>query len=435
MGTFGKVLLGLNLLAMGGFVYLGLQDWRGRQTVAAAGLRSVLLRDGLPLGDRPKTDSAPADPDGMPTEADAEIPFRVVSAGGALTETVGPELLKAYFAQAGGGAAVEGRINLAGTAPVPNQMAEVRRVRPLVEGGAAGKPAVLRPILERLAETLDERLEVQALGGNADELYKRLGVKFDQVLGAAATPDLGPLAAAADGDPPAAPPAPPAAPRAEASDADKQAYAARLQTYNADMQAYQQDHRAYQERVQQRVARAAELQGAAVKDEPERRARLAHLLVHLDTDPAWQKRAAMVVGVRQYAQTVAAQADRLRAMGDRVTRLMADDQSRFDGQYNRLRDLAIQGTQTVRDTAENRARLEVQVTRDEAFNAQRLSDLTELQAQFTRVRAEVNDLLARQKVVEDQLFGAQREVGLALDEIYRLADELDRLERQRYGKK
>ena len=51
-----------------------------------------------------------------------------------------------------------------------------------------------------------------------------------------------------------------------------------------------------------RDAKVDEIRATAVKDEHERRARLAHLLVHLDPSPAWQKRVAMVVGLRQYVR-------------------------------------------------------------------------------------------------------------------------------------
>jgi hypothetical protein len=49
MTLFGKILLVFNLLLAAGFVYLATQDWKGRQTISAAGLRHILLVSGLPL--------------------------------------------------------------------------------------------------------------------------------------------------------------------------------------------------------------------------------------------------------------------------------------------------------------------------------------------------------------------------------------------------
>ena len=49
MRLFGILLIVVNLLAGAGFVYLATQDWKGRQEINAAGLRHVLLLQGLPL--------------------------------------------------------------------------------------------------------------------------------------------------------------------------------------------------------------------------------------------------------------------------------------------------------------------------------------------------------------------------------------------------
>jgi hypothetical protein len=169
-----------------------------------------------------------------------------------------------------------------------------------------------------------------------------------------------------------------------------------------------------------------------VKDETERRARLAHLLVHLDRDPAWQKRVMMVVGLRRYVRTVAEQAVRFRMMAARVERLTLDDQSRFAEEYARLKGLAIERTQMVRDMAEVKARLDEQKRKDEEFVAQRRTQLAGLTTQLQRIKAEVDALLAEQTAVEAQLFAVQREVALTLEDIYRLQAELVKQEDERY---
>ena len=386
MSTLGKVLVVINLLVGAGFVYLAAQDWRGRQTITAAGLWHVLLIQGLPLGDRP------GDPQDMPAGADAEIPFRVDMAGGEPTETVSPALLKAYFAQAG---ATEGPVPLGTNAPVPNQMAEVRRVKTVCltavdqADGPRARAAVAGSLLLLQAETYEERVETLALltagtAAAADQLRERLTAKFDQVLNPARAVDASALGS--PNDPPA-----------------------------------------------EVLKKGAEARAAGVKDDPERRARLAHLLVHLGTDPNWQKRVVLVVGLRRYVAAVGAQALRFREMAARVEGLTAADQEKFIGEYARLRGLAIQQTQTVRDTAEVRVKLADQVKRDQDFVTQLQSQITELRAQLGRVKADVDALLARQRVVEQALFEVQRQVGLTLDEIYRLEQDLARAQRERYG--
>src|SRR6516165_8235786 len=98
MRALGYVLLVLNLIATGVFAYFAVQDWKGRQTITAAGVRHVLLRDGLPLEGGPEQFPARVQPgqDGYSDYTANEVPFRVDMAGGQRTETVSPELLYAY---------------------------------------------------------------------------------------------------------------------------------------------------------------------------------------------------------------------------------------------------------------------------------------------------------------------------------------------------
>ena len=387
MSTFGKVLLVLNLLASGGFVYLATQDWgKNRQNIAAAGLRQVVLLQGLPLTNG-------TDATGVPAEPEAEVPFPVEMAGGVPVKSVSPAWLKKYFDGAGGPTTENRRpVVLTVPTPVPSQLAEVRRVWGLIDDGLtkadgpAAKAQIAGAFLRLQPETLDERVEVEDLIARrrGDELTGKLKAKFDQVLNATAGADLGALGAAED-------------------------------------------------TPEDRLRKAAEVRGRAAKDLPERQARLAHLLVHLDPDPGWQKRVMMVVGVRRWVAAVGAQAVRFRDMAARVERLTAEDQDRFAAEYALLRGQAIQRTQTVRDTAEVRARLEAQLARDRDFVTQRRTQIEELRVQLARVKAEVDALLARQKVTEDALFAVQLEVGRTLEQIYQLEDDLTRAERARYG--
>src|SRR5262245_1061884 len=112
MTLFGKVLLVFNLLAAGGFVYLATQDWRGRQTISATGLRYELLVRGLPFGGEQGAPTA------MPADADAEVPFRIEGPGGVPIQSVSKKLLDGYFQAAPGG-------EMLGGPAVPNQLAEV----------------------------------------------------------------------------------------------------------------------------------------------------------------------------------------------------------------------------------------------------------------------------------------------------------------------
>ena len=67
------------------------------------------------------------------------------------------------------------------------------------------------------------------------------------------------------------------------------------------------------------------------------------------------------------------------------------------------------------------------------MNRQR-TQLKELTDQLTKVKNEVDELLVKQTGLETQLFEIQREVGLTLEDVYRLELLLEATERERFGK-
>jgi len=389
MGILGKLLLVVNLLLGGGFTYLALQDWKGRQTIEAAGFRHVILRDGLPLGDLPTDPTEMPSPAVLADDPDVEIPFRIIGPGNKPTKTVSAELLKKYFEAAGGSgvAGPDGQVTLASNLPIPNQLAEVNKTYGLVRGlverqdGPAQKAQIAGPILLRLAESYDERVELLQLlkAGNGDALAGRLFKKFEQVIKATSVPDVTSIAPT------------------EAADADT---------------------------LKDRLKKADELRSSGTKDQPERRARIAHLLVHLDESAAWQKRVLMVVGAKAYARALAVQSIRVREMLARVEKEIVDDQDQFVAEYAALRRLAIQRSQEVRDAEDSYTRLAAQEQKDADIVTQRKTHLADLVAHLERVREEVNQLLARQTLTEEQLFGVQQEVATTLADIYKKQAEL-----------
>lgn len=426
MRALGYVLLVFNLLATGGFAYLAVQDWNGRQTITAAGIRHQLLLTGVPLEGGPEQIPARVQPgsDGYSDYSNAEIPFRV-ELGGRPIETVTPELLYVYFGGAGGGGAApaaDGGVSaaqaLGGTTPVSSQINEVKRVRGIIQGAlnqSTQRVQLLENFLLNQAESYEERAEIQALvrAGNAAELERRLMGKFDRVVNPPQpTRDATPVRTTPDDtkDEQSLQPG--------ATDEDRAAAKAKTRS-----------------NFNERLKTGARMRAEASHDETERRARLAHLLVHLDRDAGWQKRVAMVVGLRQYVKTVAAQVIRFGLMANRVDRQMLDDDDAFLAEYNLLEALARQRTLMVRDMADTRAKLTDQQVKDQDFVNQRQTQLNNLSAQLRAIKAEVDAMLLRQELTEQQLFKVQREVGDTLDEIYRQEAELYRRERERFGVK
>lgn len=409
MRLFGILLIVANLLAGGAFVYLATQDWKGRQTINAAGLRHLLLLQGLPL----EGAGASSDPD--------EVPFVVELGGGESTKTISKKLLESYF-QANTAAAPAApattdpaapapaaTVSLTtGATPVADQIAEVKRVQALIKAELAkdsvpteAKVALLKGWLLLQAENTSTRTAYQALISPNDangapkspDQVKADAAKLEELLDARFTAVIN-KPQVADG---------PAA-SADAATADK-------------------------EKLEKSIAWKA---GGAL-DETERRARLAHLLVHLDPDPVWQKRVAVVVGLRRYVKAISAQVARFKDMIDYVDSHIPGDQATFIKHETQLREQATQSAERARVIAEERAKLVEQKTKDDDAVSRQRTQLKELSDLLAKIKAEVDELLVRQSGIEKQLFEVQREVGLTLEEVYRLEELLTDVERERFG--
>jgi hypothetical protein len=403
MHWFGKfVLLPLNLIAAGAFVYLATQDWKGRQTIEAAGLRHLLLVNGLPLGTEKDAPAA------LPTEADAEIPFAAPMAGGFVTTTVSKKLLETYFQAAPGGEFLGG----ANTA-VPNQLAEARRVKARIDDAVSraegtDKIKILAAVLRFQPETFEQRVALNKLIAeeNVEGLQKELADRFAAVLDAPKPVDPGVKDPAEEG---------------AAADA-----------------------------LRDKVA-AVDASRSPSLDETERRLKLAHLLVHLNPDADWQKRVMVVVGLRRYVDAIAAQTKRFEDMATRVRLQILEDQggtyeytdpgtgakgqyfTGFLGQLNALERLARQWTEASDRQAKLRAAWIEQKTKEDNAVAQRQTQLTAIENQLRKIKAEVDELLVRQGEIEASMFAVQREVAITLDEVYKLQAELAARERDLLG--
>jgi hypothetical protein len=183
----------------------------------------------------------------------------------------------------------------------------------------------------------------------------------------------------------------------------------------------------------EKLAKSAEWRDSLAKTEGDRRARLAHLLIHLDKEAAWQKRVMVIVGLRRYVQAVTTQTMRFADMISAAERSIPEDQALFMKHETLLRERAMQYQERARAVAEIRAAATEQKTQQDDAVARRQTQLDELIAQLNKVKAEVDDLLVKQSGIEKQLFEIQREVGLTLEEVYRLEKLLADVERERYG--
>jgi hypothetical protein len=386
MTVFGKVLLIFNLLLAIGFGYLATQDWQRRQTIQAAALRYDLLVQGLPLGAEPDA------PKSLPADPDDPVPLRVLGVGNIPTTSVSKKYLESYFQGLQGGS------ELGGPA-VPNQLAEVQRVRARVEQllNAADTPAarlqLLRGFLLYQAENFEEHQAILALlqQGKVEELQSRLYARFDAVL-----------------KPPQAGTGVPPLGDEELAGKTREEQVALIQSrLNQIQQSYEQ-----------------------AIDESERRMRIAHLLIHLDPSAEWQKRVAAIVGLSRYTLALTAQTRRFEDMSRTLEQLLVVDQQAYLERLQPLIQVAQIATEQTNRQAALRAKWVEQFRRESDAVNQRETQLRELANALANVKAEVDRLLVRQKGIEDQMFAIHREVANALEEVYRLEAELVAREKQ-----
>jgi hypothetical protein len=420
MRLFGILLTFFCLVAGGAYVYFGAQDYKGRQETNARVLRHLILLQGLPA-------------EGADFSPEDETPFEVRLTTGESSRTVSKKLVENYFkdnaaAPPATDTATAPAVPLGGTEAVLNQVAELKRVRALLKaelekvkdapaqkiallvrsdpagaGGATGAGWLLLH-----AETMNERIEYQDWAAPT-----KIEAVDEKTKGQerAKTPSE------------------------VADDAERLVHALDRKFYRVAPKLYESADAALS------PAKWAALQGQpegvaqlpVSTDDADRRARLAHLLVHLDRDSAWQRRVAVVVGLRRYVAAVATQASRFREMRDQVDLPVAADQATFQRGQDALISEALIQSARARTTAEARNKAESQLVSAKAAVEQRQTQIDDLEASLKKVRAEVDQLLVRQTAVEADLFEIQREVSLTLEEVYRLEALLVEAERERYG--
>jgi len=429
MSLLGKILILFNLLAAGGFVYLATQDWKGRQTITAAAVRHKLLLVGLPL-EGPDT-----------FNADDETPFRIEMAGGAYTETISKKILEAYFQAAPGG---DSTAFPSEKGPVPTQLAEVKRVKAKIENFLKDKstaekiPALNEWLLDQ-SETFEQRQEVQALvaAGNALELEKRLLTLFNDVISP-------PVAGAADSynklvitDQVMANLKSSMVPETvllklaplKGKEMTQEDMQKELVPVLSDLK---EDEKAnYQALIinYSILALTGELRTKPL-DAAQRQTRIASLLVHLSPDPAWQKRVAIVVGIRRYVNAIAAQAVRFQNMYSRLEKLIVADQLGYLAEEATRNQIARDRTELANQQSKLRAEKAEELVKENDFLGQRQTQLDFIKKQLAKIKAEVDELLVKQGGIEAGLFEVQREVAITLDEVYQLETDLAAREKE-----
>jgi hypothetical protein len=439
MGKIGKVLLFFNLLAAGGLFYLATQSWAKRQDIATTVLHYNLIPQGLPL-----TGDAGSD--------DGDIPFRVQQVGGVTTESVSRKFLNTYFGQAAGGPTLGG----ADRQPV-SQVEEVKRVQQKLTGGPLGPGAApgeklaflcgrfgqpagggvvyVPGVLAKMAESYDERTLVRRMAAprNNEELVRNVETAtamLDKRF-AAALAEPNPRLAGEEAE------RVKAASEAVKTAADAaKAAAAKFEANRADQAAFQ-DLTAKVEALRKaqadQAAVYADLGTAAARDDGDRRGRIAHLLLHLDTSADWQKRVGLVVGLRQYLKAVARQVDRYREMTRAADSQAVLDQAAFSEEYALLQQLAIERALLLERQLTVTADLRAQRAKDLEHVTQRRLQVARRAADLDALKKEVGEALAAQARVEAALFDTQKKAGELLQRNFDLEAQLAAAEKKADG--
>ncbi len=427
MGTLGKVFLFINFLVAVGAVYLASQTYAKRQEVSGVGLRHVLTLTGLPI-------------EAKGTAGDDEYPLEMELPQGHSIETVRKKVLDEHFKGADGG-------KFAGGGTPLSLLKEVQRVQGKAKediraaNGAAAKLALLAGSytqagfqpgwLTNLAETYDERTFVRKLAaGQVEGLEKDAATAeamFDKKFTAVTSAPNAAMAAEE------------ATKVKEAGDAVKAA-GDRLQQAAAANQADPANDALRQELVNaingliaaEKAMKAVliDVGTAAARDEGDRRERIAQLLTLMDPSAGWQKRVALVVGLRTYVRALGAQADRLAAMAVSASQQMVSDQAEFVEKFEMLKNLAYQRAVLLQQQQTLNADLRAQKASDSELLKQRQTQLVRRQQELDALQKQVAAVLARQSAVEAVLFDLQQKVGATLQENFDLEAKLEAAEQK-----
>lgn len=430
MGTLGKVLLFVNLLAAAGLTYLAAQDWAKRQEVTASALRHHLALKGLPVEGAAAADAG-------------EVPLRIELTGGVTADTVRKSLLANHFQGAEGGG------DFGDPNPPVSQLAELDRVKAKLDAvlaakdgpaarlaylcGAfatdrAGKATFTAGLLARLATTYEERSVVAELARSPQDRQADALTRAESLLAAkfAAAKTVDAKKAEAD-----------AQQVKELSDAARKAAADAQAAFDA-WQGNAQNDMARQaaaaaidglrEAQARQSAALNALGGTASRDATDQRVRVSRLLTELDPSAGWQKRTALVVGLRTYREAVGQQVDRLRDMARSVQAQTIADQAKFSEEYALRKNQAVDRALLLTQQQQTTADLVAQQAKEREATAQRRGQFVRRQADLAEVRKDVADRLARQAAVEAELFDVLRRTGDALRRAGELEEQLRQAE-------
>ena len=146
--------------------------------------------------------------------------------------------------------------------------------------------------------------------------------------------------------------------------------------------------------------------------------------MQLNRSQTWQKRVALISGLKTYQLAVTEQMGRLQAMGKITGDFRYADQQSFDSEYEQLKTFALENSKLVDQQERVVNGLQKTLATDQGLFDTRTAQLAALKNELAALTVKVNAQLAKQKQVEKDLFAVQREVGLTLRETGKLEEDL-----------
>ncbi len=408
MSTLGKVLLAVNVLLSLGVFYLASQDYAKRKQLNEAAIKYQIVIDGLAVD--PITGEDAPDADGLLV--------RVTGANGIPeTKTVTKKLVDSLFA------GTDTTFGSSGTPTtqidevnevykkyiqridgMPNDAARIRELCGGYEVNPQTNLATFRPgRLLYLAESFEERQAINNLvppvnqvnvdpaflAASAKAARDRLKARFDAVT-QMANPDA------------------PETIRKQVED---------LKTKIA---ANPKDDAAKKELN----LISANGPSGPTSNDLERRMKIAQLLMGMNPSPNWQKRVALLAGLKYYQLAITEQTGRIEAMLTQTKDARYTDQQVHDAEYEQLKAFAIENSKLVDQQDRIVKGLITTLAADQTIYETRVAQLNSLKAELAQLTIDVNKQIAAQSAVEKELFTVQREVGQTLRETGRLENEL-----------
>jgi len=488
MTLLGKILLFFNIIAAGAVVYFATQSWTVRQNQNYTALQYYLWIQGLPA----QSDAFPT----LPTVAEeinrAPIPLGTTSE----PFHMGPSqpvysipygVLKRHFENADKGP-------YSSPKPPNSRAAEVKRVRELLENNIesmssdaerlaflVGKYAGLRfdpGLLILLADSFEEReayrslirkpsdadeLSAEKLEANAKIARQALANKFDAVTNppnAAALAeettklqDKFKLVAEAEAE------AKTATERLKsATDSYRKLYEPLLEkslevnfVADADTKAAVEKARTEQDSAYEAFLKKSEAKKAAqmawmaqqasarsaATDEPDRLRRTIQLMMVLDKGESWQRRLALVFGLKDYLVALKDRVERhtgARPYSPRLRQKMDEQTVEFNTLYERSKEVAIDRDRQLYRQKEITDAIKLQLMNSTEQLAQAKTQHEMKAADLKTIEAEVAERVATQTRIEGDLFDVQKQIGDMLRLNYELEAKLEDTERKLIGK-